>query len=190
MFDMENSSQAIVVGGGAAGLSTALMLGRCRRTVIIIDDCNPRNASSNHMHAFISRDGCNPNEFLSIAREQLIKYATVKYVSGLVEEAEKTNTGFKVKCKDGSVFSGDFIVFATGELDVFPQMNGFFDYYGHGGYHHCSICDGFEYNDKRIVVIGEGEKGSGMALEMSVWSKNIVLVSPDLVLMIFFFHFG
>src|SRR5687767_10176750 len=98
MFD------CIIVGGGPAGLSTALVLGRCRRRVLVCDTGYPRNARSTAMHGFLSRDGIPPLEFLAIARSQLATYATVEFRQAEVVNANCTNEAFSITLASGEKF--------------------------------------------------------------------------------------
>src|SRR5918993_5137910 len=91
----------IIVGAGPAGLSAALMLGRCRRRVLVIDSGQPRKAASRAMHGFLSRDGLPPLEFLTIAREQMRPYDTVEIHDGCVSIAECRDARFHVTLENG-----------------------------------------------------------------------------------------
>ena len=94
----------IVVGGGPAGLNAALVLGRCRRTVLLFDDGKPRNEASHAVHGFLSRDGFAPAQLRAVAREQLSPYDTVVVEDVRVVDAARTDEGFSVRTSDGRVF--------------------------------------------------------------------------------------
>src|SRR5688500_19780454 len=96
----------IIVGAGPAGLSAALMLGRCRRRVLVIDSGQPRNAASRAMHGFLSRDGIPPLEFLALAREQMRRYDTVAIRDGCGSTAECRDAAVHVRREDGAEYGG------------------------------------------------------------------------------------
>ena len=165
----------IVVGGGPAGLNAALVLGRCRRNVLLFDDGKPRNAVSHSMHGFLSRDGIAPAELRSIARAQLAAYPTVSVDEDRVVDAVRTGGSFLVKTRDGRSFHTRKLLLAAGVVDELPDHPGFRELYGIGVFH-CPYCDGWEMRDQPLAVYGRGDdKGGGMALEMTHWSRDTVL---------------
>ena len=121
---------AIVVGGGPAGLNAALILGRCRRKVLLFDDGKPRNAVSHALHGFLSRDGIAPAQLRVIAREQLARYASVVVDEARVVDAECTDTGFSVRTGDGRSFRARKLLLAAGVVDALPDLPGFRELYG------------------------------------------------------------
>lgn len=167
----------IIVGGGPAGLNAALVLGRCRRNVRLFDDGKPRNAASHALHGFLSRDGTAPDELRAIARDQLAAYPSVRIEEHRVVDAARTPTGFSVTTQDGRVFTARKLLLAGGVVDELPEQPGFGDLYG-AGLFHCPYCDGWEMRDQPLAVYGRGdEKGGGLALEMTHWSRDTVLCS-------------
>jgi thioredoxin reductase len=163
----------IIVGGGPAGLSAALVLGRCRRKVLIVDAGNPRNSRSTALHGFLSRDGAHPGEFLQMAREEVTGYG-VELQEGTAMGSEPCSGGFKVALLDGRYFCGRKLLLATGVIDRVPQIEGIDQLYGKS-VHHCPYCDGWEYRDAAIAVYGTGRAGAGLALGMKTWSNDVVL---------------
>ncbi len=164
----------IIVGAGPAGLSAALMLGRCRRRVLVCDTGRPRNAASRAMHGYLSRDGVDPAEFLKIAREQMQKYETVELRDAEVINAECNAGRFHVTLRDGIRLAARKLLIATGVVDNLPSIPGFRELYGLGVFH-CPYCDGWEVRDQPLAVYGRGERGVGLALELTAWSRDIVL---------------
>lgn len=164
----------IIVGAGPAGLSAALVLGRCRRRVLACDAGKPRNATSHAMHGFLSRDGEDPAELRRLAREQLRRYETVEVRDIEVVDARQTDDGFEVFLSDGARLSCRKLLLASGIVDELPMMEGFADFYGRSVFH-CPYCDGWEVRDEPIAAYGKGEIGRGTALEMLLWSRDIVL---------------
>ncbi|HWN10367.1 MAG TPA: NAD(P)/FAD-dependent oxidoreductase [Pyrinomonadaceae bacterium] len=169
----------IIVGGGPAGLSAALVLGRCRRRVVVCDAGQPRNAASHGLHLFLTRDGIEPAQFLSIAREQLRPYDTVELRSARVSSAKRLTGGFEIKLEaqdgkpEGRVTARKLLL-ATGVVDTLPNIEGLAEFYGTSVFH-CPYCDGWEMRDQPLAVYGRGESGLGLALELSFWSRELVL---------------
>ena len=168
---------AIVVGGGPAGLSAALVLGRCRRKVLLFDDGKPRNAVSHALHGFLSRDGIAPAQLRAIAREQLARYTSVVVEEACVVDATRTDTGFSVRTGDDRSFHSRKLLLTSGVVDALPDQPGFRELYGVAVFH-CPYCDGWEMRDQPLAVYGRGDhKGGGLALEMTQWSPDIALCS-------------
>lgn len=164
----------IIVGGGPAGLSAALILGRCRRKVLVYDAGQPRNAASHGLHGFLTRDGITPQELLGIAREQLRPYPDVEVRDLEVEEVEINKEHFTVTCADGSSAVGRALVLATGFKDTLPEIPGLRELYGHSVFH-CPYCDGWEMRDQPLAVYGRDSSGGRLALELCAWSRDLVL---------------
>lgn len=164
----------IIVGGGCAGLSAALILGRCRRRALVFDSGRPRNARSHGLHGFLTRDGIKPGEFLEIARDQLKIYETVEYHHAEVTDAQQIEGGFEVVLSDGSRFRSRKMILATGVVDHIPQIRGVEQFYGSSVFH-CPYCDGWEVRDQPLAVYGKGKHGRGLALELLPWSRDLML---------------
>jgi thioredoxin reductase len=168
--------EIIIVGGGPAGLSAALILGRCRRRVLVCDAGQPRNIASRAVHGFLSRDGTPPMELLDCAREQIRPYKTVAIRQTEVVDAEQTDHGFAVLLADGSSHYAPKLLLATGVVDELPAIAGIGRFYGRS-VHHCPYCDGWEWRDQPLAVYGRSDKGSGLCLMLTLWSKDLVLCS-------------
>jgi thioredoxin reductase len=166
----------IIVGGGPAGLSAALVLGRSRRRVLVCDAGEPRNAASHGLHGFITRDGIDPAEFLHLGREQLSPYETVKLRQTKVIDANRRANNFEITLGNGERISTRKLLLATGVVDELPEIEGIAPLYGSSVFH-CPYCDGWEMRDQPLAVYGRGEKGSGLALELTLWSRDLVLCS-------------
>jgi len=164
-----------VVGGGAAGLSAALMLGRCRRRVLVCDTGRPRNRWSRAAHGFLTRDGVPPAELLRIAREQLAPYDSVELRSvEVVDAAPDEDGGFEVRCADGVRLGSRKLLLATGVVDELPAVAGIEAFYGRS-VHHCPYCDGWEWRDQPIAIYGRGDAGAALALGLTPWSRDLLL---------------
>ncbi len=165
----------VVVGGGAAGLSAALMLGRCRRRVVVCDTGRPRNRWAHATHGFLTRDGTSPTELLRLAREQLAPYDTVELRRVEVVDAVRIDGGwFEAVCADGVRLRSRKLLLAAGVLDDLPEIEGLEALYGRS-VHHCPYCDGWEWRDRPIAAYGQGDQAAGLALGLTVWSRDLLL---------------
>jgi thioredoxin reductase len=169
-----DSFDAVVVGAGPAGLSAALILGRCRRRVLVCDAGHPRNAVSHALHGFLTRDGVEPAELRRVGREQLRRYSTVEVRDIEVVGAKCEAHGFAVTLGDGTALSCRKLLLATGVSDELPEIDGFQAFYGRSVFH-CPYCDGWEVRDQPLAVYGSGEHGTGLALALTAWSADLVL---------------
>ncbi len=163
----------IVIGGGPAGLSAALLLGRSRRNVLLFDGGKPRNRWSENMNGYLASDGINPQEFIRKARADLRKY-TVELLEIEVATATYSKGQFVVNDTDGGVYRSRKLLLATGLKDNLPQLEGLEPLYGKS-IHHCPYCDGWESRDKDIAVYGVNRDGIGQALAMKNWSDKVTL---------------
>ena len=165
----------IIVGGGPAGLSAALVLGRCRRRVLLCDDGHPRNAASRALHGYLSRDGVAPHELLRLGREELSQYG-VEHRQVAVTEVAERGAGFDVTLDTGEHLAAHTLLLATGVTDHLPEIPGVDDCYG-TSVHHCPYCDGWEVRDKQLVVLGQGAAAAGLSLSLKTWSDRVVVCS-------------
>lgn len=166
----------VIVGGGPAGLSAALVLGRCRRRVVVLDAGRPRNAHSHALHGFLTRDGASPLELLTIAREQLRPYP-VELVDAEVRAARRhEGGGFEVELDDASRLFARRLLLATGIRDRLPEVEGFAPLYGKT-VHHCPFCDGWEARDQPLVAWARAEDAIEFAVLLSTWSRDVLVVT-------------
>lgn len=172
---MRRPYDAVIVGGGPAGLSAALILGRCRRRVLVCDAGRPRNAAAREIHGFLTRDGIAPAELRRIARRQLQPYG-VELVRGEVTGARRTKDGFTVALAGGRIVSTRMLLFATGVVDRLPAVDGLRALYGRSVFH-CPYCDGWEVRDRPLAVYGRGRGGAGLALSLKTWSRDVTLLT-------------
>jgi thioredoxin reductase len=164
----------VIVGGGPAGLSAALILGRCGRRVLLCDAGNPRNRVSHGVNGFLTRDGTKPEELRAIGRDDLKKYPSVEVRDIEVCDADRTEHGFEVTLQDGACHRARKLLLATGLIEDLPDIPGFRHLWGRGVYN-CPYCDGWENRDRPFAVYGLGRSGVGLAVEMLIWSRDIVL---------------
>jgi thioredoxin reductase len=167
MFDV------IVAGGGPAGLSASLMLGRCRRRVLLCDTGEPRNRYSHGLHGYLTRDGITPHEFNSLGQAELGPYG-VECRKVAVTDAQRVGGSFLVSLADGRTEEARFLLIATGVTDHLPPIPGIDACYGRS-VHHCPYCDGWEWRDQELVVLGSGLSGVRLALSLKTWSPHVVL---------------
>jgi thioredoxin reductase len=165
----------IVVGGGPAGLSAALVLGRCRRSVLVCDSGQYRNRHAQAMHGFLTRDGLPPAEFLGLARQSLEPYPTVRTRSCTVVQAEALHGRFRVTLADDTVpLQCRKLLLATGVVVEMPKLARLEEFYGRT-VHHCPYCDGWEARDQPIAIYGRRSRAFEMSRAMTAWSDDIVL---------------
>jgi thioredoxin reductase len=165
----------IIIGAGPAGLSAALILGRCRRRVLVCDSGTPRSWAAHRMHGFLTRDGMNLDQFRQTAREQLLQYPGVRFVPAAATNATKsTEAGFRVQFTDGTMQHSRKLLLATGVFDELPKVKNIEHYFGIS-VHPCPYCEGWEMKGLPIAVYGKGERGFEMARAMTAWTNNIVL---------------
>jgi thioredoxin reductase len=165
----------IIVGGGPAGLSASLILGRCRRSVLVCDAGRPRNSRATAVNGFLTRDRTPPHEFLETARSQLSAYPNVELRHTEVVEAECDRGGsFRVSLASGEDFTSRSLVLATGVIDELPPLAGLDELYGRSVFH-CPYCDGWEWRDRCLAVYGRGQGGMVLAAKLNLWSRDLVL---------------
>jgi thioredoxin reductase len=155
-------------------LSAALVLGRCRRRVVVVDDGRPRNAASEALHGFLTRDGIAPAELLRIGRAQLAPYASVRIVDGQVTDARRVDDGFVLDVDGAAFVVAPTLLLATGVRDRLPEVEGFETYYGRGVYH-CPYCDGWELRERPLAAYGPGAQAARLAVALTPWSADVAL---------------
>ena len=163
----------MIIGGGPAGISAAMVLGRCRRKVVLFDTGKPRNRWSRAMNGFITRDGIDPKEFIKTGRKELEKYDVHQHhveITKIKYSAE----GFIAEDEKGATYQSRKLLLATGLKDQLPELPGIEEMYGIS-VHHCPYCDGWESRDKRIAVYGQNRNGVGLALSLKTWSSHVTL---------------
>ncbi|MET9680041.1 NAD(P)/FAD-dependent oxidoreductase [Streptomyces coeruleorubidus] len=160
----------VVVGGGTAGLSAALVLGRARHRTLVVDAGEPRNAPAAHMQGYLSRDGMPPAEFLAVGREEIARYG-VELVRDRVVEVEK-GEDFAVVLAGGRTVRARRLVIATGLKDELPAVPGVAERFGRDVLH-CPFCHGWEVRDQPFGVLATSPASVHQALIVSQWSKDV-----------------
>lgn len=165
----------VIVGGGAAGLSAALVLGRSRRRVAVVDAGEPRNAPAEHMHAFLSRDGMPPSGLLAAGRAEAASYG-VELIHGRVTSGQADHVdagGFIVCLEGGRILRARRLLIATGVRDELPDIPGARELWGRGLLH-CPYCHGWEVRDQGLGVLGGTPGAVQHALLVRQWSADVV----------------
>ncbi|HYM82337.1 MAG TPA: NAD(P)/FAD-dependent oxidoreductase [Candidatus Limnocylindria bacterium] len=166
--------EVLIVGGGPAGLSAALMLGRCARQVLLCDAGQPRNRKTNAVHGLLSRDGSDPKDLLELGRRELRSYPGIAIRSCRVTKVRRMKSGFRAFLSDGRRVDAQRVLLATGVVDHLPALRGFESIYGRSAFH-CPYCDAWEWRERRIAVYGRGSAGKALALKLSHWSRDVVV---------------
>ena len=162
----------VVIGGGAAGLSAALVLGRARRRVALIDAGAPRNAPAAQMQGFLSRDGMPPLELVAAGRTEVERYG-VELIDDHVLEIEP---GFSVRLRGGVVLTARRILIATGAVDEFPDIPGARERWGRD-FLHCPYCHGWEVRDQPLGILATQDESVQHAQLVRQWSDDLVYFS-------------
>jgi len=168
------SYDCVIVGAGPAGLNAALILGRCRRRILLCDNDRPRNGVTRAMHGFLTRDGVSPQEFRRAGREQLCQYDTVEFAQATVSDVCIRADGFEVTLDGQRKVVGRKLLLATGVADRLPDLEGIRQFYGRSVFH-CPYCDAWEFRDQPLAVYGNGKSGVGLSMTVSIWTKDLVL---------------
>ncbi|MEV4392941.1 bifunctional NAD(P)/FAD-dependent oxidoreductase/class I SAM-dependent methyltransferase [Nonomuraea sp. NPDC049607] len=171
---MDEKYDVVVVGGGAAGLSGALTLGRARRRVLVIDEGRPRNAPADGVHTYLGREGVPPLDLLAAGRDEVTGYGG-EIVTGAAVSAERLDAGgFRVRLADGSSVVADRLLVTTGLVDELPDLPGVAERWGREVLH-CPYCHGWEVRDQPIGVLAAGSIAAHQALLWRQWSADVTL---------------
>ena len=170
---MSTEVDAVVVGGGPAGLAAASWLGRYRRSVVVLDSRDYRNKQVEQSHGYLGRDPQRPADLLERGREEVLAYPTAE-----IRYAEATALSRR---DDGMFRIGDDllahrVVLAQGVQDRFPAVDGFFEHYGASVFH-CPACDGYEARDRHVVALGWDPQLVGFATTLQNWARSVTVVT-------------
>ncbi|KLU54936.1 pyridine nucleotide-disulfide oxidoreductase [Paenibacillus sp. VT-400] len=164
-----------IIGGGPAGLNAALVLGRARRKVALLDNNQPRNAVTHASHGFLTRDGITPSEFRRIAYEEVTSYPSVEHHPLTVMDIQKIPEGFLIMAGDQMIRARKLLI-TTGMKETVPDIPGLKELYGKSLFH-CPYCDGWELRDRPLIVIAENEGLFHLAKLLYNWSRDLVICS-------------
>ena len=178
--DVANVVDVAVVGGGLAGLGAALTLARARRSVLVIDAGQPRNAPAAHMHGYLTRDGENPLEMLRMGRDEVRGYGgrvvagTVVSITRLDDVRFPEAPRFRVATAEGTSHVARRVLVTTGLVDQYPDIPGLRERWGRDVVH-CPYCFGWELRDRALAVLGTSPVAVMQALMWRQWSSDVVL---------------
>lgn len=169
----------IIIGGSYAGMSAALQLVRARRKVLIIDGGKPRNRNARVAHGFLGREGLSPADIASQARDELLRYPTLTWLTDTAVSAQVIDDGgsFQVTVEEGQTFVADRVILAHGVTDDLPDIDGIGERWGRSVFH-CPYCHGYEVFEGRIGVIGcAKDGGAAQALLLCDWGRITLFCS-------------
>jgi len=164
------TDDVVIIGGGPAGLSAALVLGRARRRVVVVDAGAPRNAPAAHMQGFLSRDGMPPADLLRAARAEVRRYG-VELVEDRVVDAA---AGFALRLAGGRMLEARHVLLATGAADVLPDVPGARERWGRDLLH-CPYWHGWELRDQPLCVLATGPGSVEHAHLIRQWTDDVIL---------------
>ncbi|HYD53217.1 MAG TPA: NAD(P)/FAD-dependent oxidoreductase [Gemmatimonadaceae bacterium] len=163
-----------IVGGGPAGLSAAIFLGRYLHSVVLVDSGDPRNWETRGVNGFLGNPHIRPAELRAAGRAECAKY-DVALVDAIVDRVQRLDDEtFEIALDDGRRFRSRRFVLAIGLRDVWPDLPGLERVYGRNA-HVCPDCDGYECRELKTVVVGKGRKAVGLALNLTTWTSRIVI---------------
>ncbi|OAB46750.1 NAD(P)/FAD-dependent oxidoreductase [Paenibacillus antarcticus] len=177
---MEKHIDVAIIGGGPGGLNAALVLGRARKSVVVIDERRPRNQVTRQSHGFLSRDGISPSELRRIAMEQMKSYPAVQFVEDTAVTITGTDGDFQITTAQARTFWSKKLLFAVGMKDIPLDIDGLTDVYGISAFI-CPYCDGWELRDQSLVLIVHGEKAFHLAKSLAGWTNQYTICTngPD-----------
>ncbi|WP_207476145.1 NAD(P)/FAD-dependent oxidoreductase [Arenibaculum pallidiluteum] len=167
---------AIIIGGSFAGLSAALMLGRARQRVLVIDEGNRRNRFVAASHGFLGQDGRAPGDIIADARAEVMAYPTVEWANGHVERAEKIGRVFRVTEASGEVHEAQRLVLAMGVVDELPAVPGLAERWGRSVFY-CPYCDGYELMNGKAAVLATSLMAMHQAVLLPDWAETTLLLN-------------
>jgi thioredoxin reductase len=173
---MEMDWDCIVVGGGAAGLSAALVLGRARRRTLVVDAGEPSNLPAEGIGGLLGHDGRPPAELYAMGRAELSAYPSVEVRDGTVESGERVDGGMALELAGGERELTRRVILATGMDYRTPDLPGLEPLWGRTVFH-CPFCHGWEVRDRALAVLGGGPGGLHRSLLLRRWSEDVVLLS-------------
>jgi thioredoxin reductase len=173
---MEQNFDVIIIGGSYSGLSAGMALGRSLRNVLIIDSGKPCNIQTPHSHNFITHDGKTPKEISDLAKEQVLKYETVKFHNGVVVKTSKNDEGFEVETQNNEKFYVKKLILASGVKDIMPNIPGFAECWGISVIH-CPYCHGYEVKEKVTGILSNGDIAFDFAKLVFNLTKDLTLLT-------------
>lgn len=173
---MENDWECLVVGGGAAGLSAALVLGRARRRTLLVDAGRQSNLAAKGIGGLLGHDGRPATELYELSRKELQQYPSVEVRSGEVRTAQRRDGGFDIELADGSHERVKRVLLAMGMEYRPPPLPGLDELWG-GSVFHCPFCHGWEVREQPLAVLAQGERAMHMARLLRGWSDDVIVLT-------------
>jgi thioredoxin reductase len=179
-FSIDNHMKAdayfdvIIIGGSYSGLAAGMALGRALKQVLIIDNAQPCNRQTPYSHNFLTQDGKTPQEISTLARQQVEKYESVKFYTGIATHGAKTEKGFEIKTASGETFKAKKLIMATGVKDLMLPIEGYAACWGISVLH-CPYCHGYEVKNEKTGILGNGEYGFEFSTMIFNWTKDLTL---------------
>lgn len=171
-----------IAGGGPAGLSAAIWLSRYLHRVVLVDSGDPRNWETRGVNGYLGLPGIRPSELRAKGRDEARKYGAL-LIDDTIETVERAEDGFAMTLHCGDRYEARRLLLAIGLKDVWPDIPGLARVYGSTA-HICPDCDGYETRGRKTVVLGKGRKAVGMALNLSTWTRDLIIVTngeaPDI----------
>jgi thioredoxin reductase len=168
-----------IIGGGFAGLSSALLLGRYIRPTVVFDSGNTRNSAARQVHGYLGYENVSPTQLVKKAWKDVKQYRSVEVIHEKIEFVSKDKEIFLLTTdKTRSCIKCRYVIMATGIEDIKPNVKNFVRFDGKGAWH-CPHCDGFQSTDKRLIIISSGDKGINYAKEFLGWTEDITLFVSD-----------
>lgn len=168
----------IIIGGGAAGLSAALMLGRSRRRTLVIDTGSPRNRFASHMHGVLGNEGTSPADLVERGRAEAAGYG-VEFLADAVERVDQTDDGVLVKLREGDPLHARALIVASGLVDDLPDIPGLAERWGKSVLH-CPYCHGWEVRGQRLAILATSPLGLHHAQLVRQWTDDLTVFTADI----------
>lgn len=175
--ELEQMYDVAVVGGGAAGLSGAVTLGRSLRSVVVIDAGAPRNAPADGVHNYLTRDGISPADLVAVGREEVARYGGV-VIDGEAVDAVRVVEGFRLRLADGRTTRARRLLVTTGLVDELPDVPGVRELWGID-VHHCPFCHGWEIRGQAIGFLGTATAPLSRSLLFRQWTPDLVVFKHE-----------
>lgn len=177
-MDYDYDFDCVIVGGGVAGLSAAMVLGRARRRTLVLDRGGQSNLAAAHVGGLLGHDGTPPGELYELARAQVAAYDAVALRDAEAVDARPEGDGFAVVLGDGGgEVRARALVLATGMTYEVPDVPGFAELWGDAVFH-CPFCHGWDVRDRPIVVYGPAEIADRHAPLLAAWTDDVTVVDP------------
>ena len=175
----EQEFDVAIIGGGFAGLSSALLLGRYIRPTVVFDSGNTRNSMTRQVHGYLGYENVCPRQLIKKARKDVLQYKSIKVINEKVEKVRKSKDIFLLTTdKRSNSIKCRYVVIATGIEDIKPSIKNFTKFDGNGAWH-CPHCDGFQSEGTRLIIISSGDNSINYAKEFLGWTENITLFIND-----------